>query len=777
MSIRWVWFKSLGSVIGCAVALFTNSAVAQITQDGTLPNNSQVTQQDNITIIEGGTLSQSGRNLFHSFKEFSVIKNSIAEFKNADSVQNIISRVTGKSVSNIDGILKANGTANLFLINPNGIIFGPSASLQIGGSFVASTASSLNFTDGTKFSATDPQTPPLLTVNVPNGLQFGTTAAFIHNQSQAPSSDGVTTNIPVGLQVQQNKTLALVGGDITLEGGNLTAASGRIELGSVANNSLVDLKPTDQGWILGYQGVQNFQDIRLVQRTVDSSKIASQVNTSNRDGSGGNIQIQGNLVELIGPVVLKTQTTGVENGGDLTITSKKIIIRDGAQVSTTTLSKGDGGNLTVNASESVEVIGGFSSPDSDDRQPSGLLSSTAVAGKAGSINIKTGRLLIEDGGQVATDSTALGIIAGTGTGGNLTVSAFSVELIGNSTSGSTGLFASTNTSGDAGDITIDTKELMIRNGAKVTVSSQLVDFFTYAKDLPNSGKAGDLNITARSILLDNAGKLISDSKSGRGGNITLQVRDLLLMRRESKITTNAKGNGDGGNITINAPNGFLVASPLGNNDITANGFSGSGGKITITAKNLFGFVPRTGTDVQRLDPVEKDPNNLLTNDITAFSQQNPSLNGTVQINSPDADPSKGLVELPVNLVDASRQIVASCSTGGKIGRSSFIQTGRGGLVADPTQPLIADDAVLADWITLSPQSQNRAGGIQKRAVVQGQRNTEEKSQKVNSVNEPIQIVEAQGWVMDANGNVVLVAQVPAATLYNSSLTSKSCPAN
>jgi filamentous hemagglutinin family protein len=778
MSNLWVWFKSLGFAVCGAIAFCGNSAMAQITQDGTLPTNSQVIPQGNITIIQGGT--RAGNNLFHSFDQFSVPTGITVHFQNPTDIQNIISRVTGKSISNIDGILKANSTANLFLINPNGIIFGNNASLNIGGSFVASTASSLNFADGTKFSATDPRTTTLLTVSVPIGLQFGATAAPIRNQSQA-NPNGARN--PVGLQVQPDQTLALVGGDITLEGGNLTAISGRIELGSVAANSLVSLNPTNQGWVLGYKDVQNFQNIQLIRRTVNGSDIPSQVDASNRDGSGGNIQVQGNTIELKGYLVrLRTQVTGAKDGGDLTINARKLIVRDGAAVSTITRGEGNGGKLTVNASESVEVIGNFTDPNTGSITSSGLFSSTAVAGKTGDITINTRRLRIQDGGQVATDSIALRqnsqLIPGTGAGGNLTVNASeSVELIGTSISNlnvASGLFASTNTSGDAGKVTITTGKLIIRDGAELTVSSQFVQNYIYPGDAYILGKAGDVNVTARSILLDNQGKLTSNSESGQGGNITLEVRDLLLMRHESQISTNAGGDGDGGNITIKAPNGFLVTAPLENNDITANAFSGSGGKITINANNIFGFVPRTRADVERLDLTgEINPNNLPTSDITAFSKQNPSLSGTVQINTPDVDPSKGLVVPEVSVIDASQQIAPGCHSRGKLSGGSLIATGRGGIAPSPTEPLMGD-AVLTDWITLEPEGENRAGGSQNRVVIGQQKPVVENARKVNSVNSSTQIVEAQGWVVDASGNVVLVAQAPTMTPHSPALNPVSC---
>jgi filamentous hemagglutinin family protein len=173
----WGCFKGLGVLIASAIALFETDATAQIIPDTTLPNNSSIREQNRIRIIQGGT--QAGSNLFHSFEEFSVPDATTAYFNNGLDIQNIITRVTGKSISNINGALKANANANLFLINPNGVIFGNSASLDIGGSFLVSTASSLNFADGSKFSVTDSQTT-LLTVSVPTGLQFGTTAAPIY---------------------------------------------------------------------------------------------------------------------------------------------------------------------------------------------------------------------------------------------------------------------------------------------------------------------------------------------------------------------------------------------------------------------------------------------------------------------------------------------------------------------------------------------------------------------------------------------------------------------
>jgi len=255
-----------------AHASFAQNAIAP---DATLPNNTLVNfnSTNRTYTITGGT--QVGANQFHSFQDFSVPSRNTAHFDNAPTTENVIGRVTGTNISNIEGTLKTNGTANLYLVNPNGITFGANARLDIGGSFSASTANSIKFSDGSEFSATNPQAPPLLNVNVPLGLQYG--------------------NSNAGATIVNRGNLS-VGQDLVL------------------NADKLDLQGTLQA---GRDLTLQAQDTVLIRDTFFNPFTAI---------SGGNLLVQGN--QLIDIFTLNYGDSGFWSGGDLVLRSLNPIIAD-----------------------------------------------------------------------------------------------------------------------------------------------------------------------------------------------------------------------------------------------------------------------------------------------------------------------------------------------------------------------------------------------------------------------------------------------------------------
>jgi filamentous hemagglutinin family protein len=824
------------------ILLFTNLIIsclpvhAQIIPDETLNNNSKVTVIDNADIITGGTVA--GGNLFHSFEQFSVPTGKAAYFNNDLSIQNIISRVTGSSISNIDGILQANGTSNLFLINPNGIIFGPNASLNIGGSFLASTANSLNFADGSQFNATNPQTTSLLTISVPVGLQFSTNPRPIQVNGYGHSQlIFAAVGSPIygsgqslsGLKTQPGKTIALVGGAVTLDGGLLTAPSGRVEIGSVASG-LINLSLADTGLFLNYDNIQDFKDIYLNnQALVDASGLINgnislqgknitltqksltivsnfgsqpsgeiNINASDKltvvgvetlssstgadvgpargivsqnfsSGKGADIAITSNqlIVQDFGVVVthtfgsglggnidlvvkdsarlfssglpttaltlgtVSTFTSGEGNSGNLKLVTKTLSIENGSIFTTQAFRDGGGGNITVNATDSVEVIGGhkitFNQSFIDNSFWSSTLGTLATySGKAGDVEINTNRLSVSEGGGVGSSTVAFGAA------GKLTINATdsidvrgrAIDLFPSQITSSASLAnpffqqvfnLPSNLLGEAGQIDINTNRLIIQDGAQVSVRND------------GEKSAGALTVNANNISLDNQAGITATTAiaSGEGGNIFLQTENLQL-RQTSPITASAGGSGRGGNVSIQT--GTLLASE--NSDISANSVSSQGGKVAINAQAIFGTEFRN-----RLSP---------ESDITATGGS-PDLEGTVQINAPDTAPSQGTFVLPEQIVDVSGLVTQGCPTM-RSQASKFVITGRGGLPEDPNKPLeretIWTDSrpiTTADKPSSSPHSP---------ATIQ----------PANSAVNPL--VEASGWMFNPKGEVVLIAASP-----------------
>ncbi len=223
------------AVSACLILLaFVTISHADITTDGTVgPAQTLVpggtTGQDYTIPADLGT--QKGSNLFHSFGQFNVDTGERATFTGPSDIQNIINRVTGGNASRIDGMLTCDITgANLWLLNPFGILFGPNASLDTSGSFHASTADYLKLSDGGVFY-TDPSKTSSLTTAPPSAFGF---------LSAGPADIDIMGSF---LKVGNGESLSMVGGDIRIESGHLVAPGGRVILAGLASPGTVAIEP------------------------------------------------------------------------------------------------------------------------------------------------------------------------------------------------------------------------------------------------------------------------------------------------------------------------------------------------------------------------------------------------------------------------------------------------------------------------------------------------------------------------------------------------------
>jgi len=436
------------------------------------------------------------------------------------------------------------------------------------------------------------------------------------------------------------------------------------------------------------------------------------------------VQLIGTSTSADNPIPSGLFALGEGSGkpGDLTIETRLFIARDGARASASNLgSAQSGGTLSVTASESVQLIG--TSANGQDR--SGLLVGSTGTGSAGELTIKTEKLQVLDGAFVSART------GGEGRGGSVTVNASnSIELNGTSADGQMPSLLTTETTGvgDAGNLTIETGQLTIKNGAQITSNST------------GLGRAGDSKVQASSLSLDQ-GSITSQTTSGNGGNITLSAKNLLLLRRGSKISTSAgtaQQGGDGGSIDINSK--FIVAIPEENSDISANAFSGAGGRVDIKANGIYGIKFR------------ESPTRL--SDITASSEF--GRQGTVELNTPGIDPNSGLVELPT--IGVETEVVQVCDSPG-YAQSSFIITGRGGLPPNPSKDILPSGTVEVGWVSLKPSSDANSWRRYANGGLRLRNNPPVTTRAV--ITTPEGIVEASGWVVNEKGEVVLTANVPA----------------
>ncbi|BAZ15069.1 hypothetical protein NIES4071_69390 [Calothrix sp. NIES-4071] len=598
------------------------SANAQIQPDASL--GTHVNNNVNINgalkdIINGGTIR--GNNLFHSFSEFNINKVQQVYFANPIDITNIFARVTGVNPSYINGTLGVAYNANLFLINPNGVLFGEFASLNLKGSFIGTTADKVLFADNTEFSSRNPLTTQLLSVSVPIGLGFGTNSGTInvsgagHNliAKDAVLSPYTSTGSNSQLKVEAGQTLALIGAGVNINGGVLKAPGGRIDIGSVAGSQeVVKIDSTAQGLTFDYNNVSNFGNINFTQKSlVSTSGInAGSIQVSGKqvslnDGSTLWIQNQGtqgagaiqvnatDQIEVNGAVpnsnirsYILAETVAPGSSSNIKISTPRLIVQDGGAVSSRTFSKGAAGSVDVNTTESVK-ISGYSS--TNPRINSGITSFTFSNSNAQDVNISTKQLSVLDGAILASATF------NQGTSGSVTVNADTIEVSGTTPdfASNSAIAASSYGSGNVGSVIINTRGLSVRDSGLVSTTSfgngsagvVKINSSEYI-DVTGSKKGSrfpSLIVSAIDSQSESLRLLLNLPKvpMGNSGDININTRRLNVTDGAILGVYNS-GIGNAGKLTINS-NSVLLNNQGG---IIATTFSGRGGNISVQANNI-----------------------------------------------------------------------------------------------------------------------------------------------------------------------------------------------
>jgi filamentous hemagglutinin family protein len=590
---------------------------AQIIPDNTLgTDSSKITP--NVSIkngtadrIDGGITRES--NLFHSFSEFNIKDGQRVYFSNPSGVLNILTRVTGKNSSSIFGTLGVDGNANLFLMNPNGILFGKNASLDVQGSFVATTANSLQFGNQGVFSATNPQAPALLTIN-PNALVFSQqqSSAVISNQSQAPAGTDPAGFDALGLRVPDGKSLLLVGGNVSMDGGSLNAFGGRVELGGLTepgnvdllfngdnlslkfpeNISRADVSLNNQAFVYvegagGGDIITNVRNLEILQGSILNAGIGAGLGTP--DTVAGDITLNATggikVADSGSSISNLVRENSKGNGGNIFINSGLFSLRDGAQLQASTFGQGNAGNITVSAKDTVFLAG------------NAYIFSTVEAGgvgQGGNIDINAGTLSLTNGALLLTITSRASATqpAGRGDAGNVNLKVTGeVDIAGMKNGLISGIFSyvGTGTVGNGGSINIDAGSFKLQDGVRLQAS-------TFGQ-----GNAGNVTVSAKNTAFLAGALILSTVETGgvgQGGNIDINAGTLSLTNGSQLLTitrgasaTQPAARGDAGNVNLKVTGAVditgvkngLSSSVL---SYVGTGTVGNGGNINIDAGSL-----------------------------------------------------------------------------------------------------------------------------------------------------------------------------------------------
>ncbi|MEM9212834.1 MAG: filamentous hemagglutinin N-terminal domain-containing protein [Cyanobacteria bacterium P01_F01_bin.150] len=614
--------------------------IAQVIPDATLGNESSVVVPDQTVrgdaadLIDGGAVR--GANIFHSFEEFNVNTGQRVYFSSPEGIDRILSRVTGNNVSGIDGVLGVDGFANLFLLNPNGILFGPNASLDVAGSFLATTANGFTFDDGVTFSAVNPDAPPILTMDMPPGLQYGT------GQSGPVINGG---NLAVGA----NESLTLTGsavintGTLTAEGGEVAIASftepSAVQLGEKGQiheiTSLADLQTPEQpnavpiapsvaeivagtdialGLTLADTGeVRVMESGSVIPVESGNTIVAGTIDAANRNsnGLGGSVNLIGDRVALVDSAYIDVSGDG---GGGVALVggnyqgqgdfppALRTYVGSNAEIRADAVTTGDGGRVIVWADQATHFTGDISAQGGSQEGDGGFVEvsgaeSLAFGGEVNTqaVNGQMGSLLLDPANITISDTAPEGFT--TLGAGDLSLADFFYGATEDQGQNShltpitvVDLLASNDLTLEATDTIAVNNNVDANSDNNLTLKASTIEVNNAL--LTQTGR-GDIVLetpqsVGHSVMLDGGivNTAVVSGTMGDGGDVRITTHDLTV-QNGGAIITSTFGAGDSGLLQIDATGNLIV---VGNGSVIASaagpGAEGNGGGVTIATDNL-----------------------------------------------------------------------------------------------------------------------------------------------------------------------------------------------
>jgi filamentous hemagglutinin family protein len=553
------WLHVLaGALFG---VLVPGGAWAQnITIDGTLSEAKTLVGPNYAITANLG--KQIGGNLFHSFGKFGLSQGESANFSGPNTVTNIVGRVTGGSQSSIYGKIQSSiAGANLYLINPSGMVFGPHATVSVSGSFHASTADYIRMSDGARFQATNPS---------------GSTLS-----AAAPAAFGFLTAAPPAITVNGSQlgpmpgTLGVVGGPVTISNGaTLSAPGGTIHVTAVAGKGEVPVDPTNTSAFTA----TSFAPVSISGGAkLDVSDPVGQASGGSVFIRAGSLKIDQALADPLSSftgILTASEPSSGGNAGTVSIIADSLTVRGGAQINSRTAGMGDAGNIVLAITHDVTLDGLGSAITA-----AALDGST---GKAGDVTLTAGGALTLSGGAHIGAATT-----GTGDGGTVTVTAGSLAISDNGV-----ISSATLGPGDGGSVFITVMGALEIEG---TSQDPLLSFTgiltgpnpTSTAKVKSSGNAGGVMITTDSLAVQGGAQVSSRTTGGDGGNITLKItNDATLDGAGSAVTAAALPGsaGKAGDVSVNAT-GALTLSDGAHIGAATTG-KGNGGRVTVTSGSL-----------------------------------------------------------------------------------------------------------------------------------------------------------------------------------------------